>query len=65
MLSVPASSFSLVFNVFFLVPSTHAFRLATDAGVLSFTLSELALEAFFPADVATANALQARARKQR
>ncbi len=48
MLSVPASSFSLVFNVFFLVPSTHAFRLATDAGVLSFTLSELALEAFFP-----------------
>ena len=48
------------------------FRLATDAGVLSFfstttmfgtpvdiTLAELALEAFFPADAATAEALRA------
>ena len=47
-------------------------RLATDAGVLSFlstttifgtpvdvTLSEIALESFFPADAATANALRA------
>ena len=48
------------------------FRLATDAGVLSFistttvfgtpvdvTLSELALECFYPADAATAEALRA------
>ena len=54
----------------FIVP----FRLATDAGVLSFistitvfgtpvdvTLSELALESFFPADAATAAALRHRA----
>ena len=47
------------------------FQLATDAGVLSFvstttvfgtpleiTLSELALEIFFPADAATADALR-------
>jgi hypothetical protein len=48
-----------------------SFRLATDAGVLSFfstttvfgtpvdiTLSELALECFFPADPATAEAMR-------
>jgi hypothetical protein len=48
------------------------FQLATDAGTLSFfstttvfgtpvdiTLSELAVEAFFPADAATAEALRA------
>jgi transcriptional regulator with XRE-family HTH domain len=54
------------------VPYAVPFRLATDVGVLSFistitvfgtpvdvTLSELALEAFFPADPATAAALRA------
>jgi transcriptional regulator with XRE-family HTH domain len=54
------------------------FRLATQAGVLSFfstttvfgtpvdiTLSELALEAFFPADAETAQMLQGRARPRR
>jgi hypothetical protein len=53
------------------VPFAVPFRLATDAGVLSFistttvfgtpvdvTLSELALESFFPADAATAAALR-------
>jgi hypothetical protein len=53
------------------VPYAVPFRLATDAGVLSFistitvfgtpvdvTLSELALESFFPADPATAAALR-------
>ncbi|TKC92611.1 helix-turn-helix transcriptional regulator [Trinickia terrae] len=53
------------------------FRLATDLGVLSFfstttvfgtpvdvTLSELAIEAFFPADEETARALRARAESQ-
>jgi hypothetical protein len=52
------------------------FRLATDAGVLSFistttvfgtpvdvTLSELALESFFPADAATAAALRSLAQQ--
>jgi transcriptional regulator with XRE-family HTH domain len=56
------------------VPFAVPFRLATDAGVLSFistitvfgtpvdvTLSELALESFFPADPATAAALRQRA----
>lgn len=55
-----------------LVPYAVPFRLATDVGVLSFistitvfgtpvdvTLSELALESFFPADPATAAALRA------
>ena len=54
------------------------FRLATQTGVLSFfstttvfgtpvdiTLSELALEAFFPADAETAQMLQGRARPRR
>jgi hypothetical protein len=58
------------------VPFAVPFRLATDAGVLSFistitvfgtpvdvTLSELALESFFPADAATAAALRSLAQQ--
>ena len=58
------------------VPYAVPFRLATDAGVLSFismttvfgtpvdvTLSELALESFFPADAATAAALRSLAQQ--